>query len=239
MAARVRIPYGLRRNPRSEALCGVPLLVSALCCQWRANALIGESWRRGDGKQRYASRTVRGGKRAAQRVLANGDGGRARPRRPCVASRHSSAGTRPGGQVGMGRGQSRRGDEPTARPAVGDQATLRTRPRSCAAASDGVIAGAGLFPGARRRNRGKTLGARGPSVARRRSRQRNRADRTWSRDGTIRPRREGHQDSRRPPNRSRRWNRGHRWCPRVADDRTCRHVSRQPDGRLVRVQQRG
>ena len=190
------------------------------------------------GKQRYASRTVRGRERAAQRVLAEmvteaerglsvrtnatagelieawfeqasrdfspktvketwvhrpqpaaGDrhrsaveaqGKRPRPPLPAAASvrsggwrrvgpgdrashpRHSSAGTRPGGQVGMGRCQSRRGDEPTTRAPVGDQATLRTRPRSCAAASDGVIAGAGLFPGARRRNRGKTLGARGP-----------------------------------------------------------------------------
>ena len=39
VAARVRIPYGLPGNPRSEALYRVPLLVSAPCCQWRANVV--------------------------------------------------------------------------------------------------------------------------------------------------------------------------------------------------------
>jgi hypothetical protein len=143
-----------------------------------------------------------------RRPAVEAQGERPRPPLPAVASlwsggwrrvgtgdrpshpRHSQAGARPGRQVGMGRCQSRGGDKPTARPAVGDQATHWTRPRSCAAASDGVIAGAGLFPGTRRRNRGKTLGARRPSVARHRSQQRNRADRTRSRDGSSRTRRE-------------------------------------------------
>ena len=88
VAARVRIPLGLPMNPKSEALSGVPLLVFNRSCQWRANVLIGDAMkgfirRRGDAwelrvylgtdpvtsKQRYASRTVRTGKREAQRAL--------------------------------------------------------------------------------------------------------------------------------------------------------------------------
>ncbi len=89
VAARVRIPLGLPRKSSSEALCGVPLLVPGPRCEWLANVSLeatmkgylgrrGESWELRayvgtdpvTGKQRYAIRSFRGGKREAQRLLA-------------------------------------------------------------------------------------------------------------------------------------------------------------------------
>ena len=266
------------------------------------------------GKQRYATRTVRGGKREAQRVLnemvtdaerglsvrtnatagelieawfehAAGDfspktvketrgfidrnllpaigavplsklkaerprpslppapghrggrGGRARPGHGAPHPRHPPPGARARGQVGMARRQPGRGHDTTARTAVGDHATLRSRPGSRPTTGLGVLAGPGVLPRAGSGDRGETVRAGGAALARRRPRGRHGPDRAWRRHGSGRARREGHEDPRRPTSRPRRWDGRDRRSASGSDGGAGGDVSRRAHRRRLRVQQ--
>ncbi len=98
--------------------------------------------------------------------------------------RHPPSSARPGGQVGMARRQPGRGHDTTARPAVRDRATVRSRPRSGPSTGVGVLAGAGVLPRAGGGDRCATVRAGGAALARPRPLGRHRPDRAWRRHGS-------------------------------------------------------